>query len=166
MSTNPSDSNALGSFIASEVTRAEQIFQNFRSRALNLITTSGGLVTLVSGLLAIAIGTQNSVVPIAARWTISISLASFIISAICALLINKPAKISSSDEKYLKKYVENDWDAEGWGKSVAAQLVVYLASLRNNNVRTSKLLTTSIALQISGISFIAITAFLVLLHAG
>jgi hypothetical protein len=133
---------------------------------LNLITTSGGLVTLVSGLLAIAIGTQNSVVPIAARWTISISLASFIISAICALLINKPAKISSSDEKYLKKYVENDWDAEGWGKSVAAQLVVYLASLRNDNVRTSKLLTTSIALQISGISFIAITAFLVLLHAG
>jgi hypothetical protein len=133
---------------------------------LNLITTSGGLVTLVSGLLAIAIGTQNSVVPIAARWTISISLASFIISAICALLINKPAKISSSDEKYLKKYVENDWDAEGWGKSVAAQLVVYLASLRNDNVRTSKLLTTSIALQKSGISFIAITAFLVLLHAG
>ena len=160
------DSNALGSFVGSEVTRAEQIFQNFRSRALNLITTSGGLVTLVSGLLAIAIGTETSVVPVSARWTIGISLASFIASTIYALFINKPVKIQFSNEDELAKLVANDWDDEGWGQSVASHLVVYLTSLRKDNVRTSRLLTVSIALQISGITFIAISAFLILLHAG
>jgi len=155
----------LGSFVASEVARAELIFQNFRSRALSLITTSGGLVTLVSGLLAIAIGTGKSTVPVDARWTVSISLFSFVVSTIFALMINTPKRIKSSDEADLAKLVENDWNDSGWGQRVAELLVVYLTSLRKDNVRTSKLLTKSIALQISGIFFIAVSAFLILLHA-
>jgi hypothetical protein len=161
-----SSPNDLGVYIASEVARAEQDYQNVRTRALSLVGTSGGLVALVSGLLAIAVGSAKAVVPTDARWTIAVALSSFILSTISALVVNFPQTVTSSDQTKLGSLVECHWDDEGWNKSVAEILVTYLGSLRKNNGRTANWLTSSVTFQILGISFIAVSAFLILLSAS
>lgn len=163
---NASGPNDLGAYVASEVDRAEQDYQNVRNRALNLVATSGGLVTLVSGLLAIAVGTDKSIVPLDSRWTIAVALGSFIASTVFALIINFPQSVTSSDQTKLGALVEGHWDDDGWSKRVAEILVEYLKSLRVDNGRTANWLTASISSQIAGITFIAVSAFLILIHAS
>ena len=158
--------NALGEYVAAEVTRAELDYQNVRSRALSLVAASGGLVALVSGLLAIAAGSSKSAVPSDSEWTIGIALGFFVISTICALEINLPQQVISGDVSKLGSLVECHWDDTGWDKSVATILVQYLASLRKDNSRNAKWLKASIGLQILGISFIAVSAILILVHTN
>jgi hypothetical protein len=160
------DNNDLSSFVESEVLRAENTFKNFRDRSLTLITTSGALVAIVSGLLAIAVGASKTKVPVDSQCTIAVSLLSFIASAVCSLFINKPVKIRSGDEDQLAGYVQDNWDDEGWGQEVAKLLVVYLTDLRNDNERTAKLLSKSIKSQIGGMTLIAVSVVLILIHAG
>jgi hypothetical protein len=158
--------NDLGAYVATEVARGEQDYKNVRDRALSLVTTSGGLVAVISGLLAIAVGTTQSVVPTNAKWTVAISLGSFVVSTIFALFINLPQTVISSDEDALGTYVECHWDDSGWDKEVASIEVDYLKSLRRDNAHTSKILKASISFQILGIAFIGASAYFILLHAS
>ncbi len=161
-----SKGNDLGAYIASEVTGAKADYQNVRTRALSLVTTSGGFVALVSGLLAIAAGVAKSSVPIDARWTIAVSLAAFVTSALFALVINRPQIVLSSDEDELASYVKDNWVDDGWDQSVATISVTYLRSLRNNNLKTSRWLARSIAFQIAGIVFIAVSVLMILISTN
>lgn len=158
--------NALGAYVATEVSRAEQDYQNVRSRALSLVTTSGGLVALISGLLAIAEGTSSSVIPKDSEWTIGVALSFFIVSTVCALAINLPQTVVSGDVTKLGALVDCHWDDTGWDKSVATILVEYLVSLRKDNTRNATWLRWSILFQILGIAFIAVSAFLILIHTN
>ena len=158
--------NDLGAYIDSEVTGAKEDYQNVRSRALSLVTTSGGFVALVSGLLAIAAGVAKSSVPMDARWTVAVSLAAFIVSALFALCINRPQTVLSSDEDELAGYVKSNWNDTGWDQSIATISVTYLKTLRQNNLKTSKWLARSIAFQITGIVFIAVSVLLILINSN
>lgn len=160
-----SSTNELGAYIASEVGRAELDYQNVRTRSLSLITTSGGLLTIVSGLLAVGVGTANAIVPTDSRWTVAIALVAFLASAVCGLIINFPQRVVSSDETQLGGLVENDWSESGWDQEVAKVLVTYLTSLRDDTSHTIKWLKASISLQICGIGFVGLTAILILIHA-
>jgi hypothetical protein len=157
--------NPFGAYIASEVARAELDFQNVRSRSLSLITTSGGLLTLVAGLLAVGVGSSNAIVPTDSRWTVAVALVAFLASAVCGLLINFPQGVVSSDEKKLGAIVKDHWNDTTWDQDVATALVKYLVSLRADTRYTVKLLKASISLQISGVGFVGLTAILILIHA-
>jgi hypothetical protein len=157
--------NELGTYIASEVARAELDYQNVRTRSLSLITTSGGLLTLVASLLAVGVGTANAIVPTDSRWTVAIALVAFLSSAVCGLIINLPQRVISSDETQLGGIIEQHWSESGWDEEVAKVLVTYLVSLRDDTGHTSKWLRAAITLQICGIGFVGLTAILILIHA-
>jgi hypothetical protein len=123
-------------------------------------------VALVSGLLAIAAGSTKPVLPLSSRWTLGVALVAFVASAICALIINVPGKLTASDVSDLRKLVDKDWTDEGWDQQVASILVYYLESLRKNNESNADWLIASIALQIVGIALIAVTAALIMAHVG
>lgn len=163
---NVAGPNELGAYIAAEVTRTEQDYQNVRSRALNLVATSGGLVALVTGLLAIAAKTITSAIPTDSRWTIAIAMGSFIASTICALVVNYPQRVVSGDLTKLGALVECHWEDSGWDKSVAQILVTYLISLRKDNNHSAKWLKASITLQIAGIAGLGIATFMIIQHAS
>lgn len=158
--------NELGAYVASELAGAKADYQVVRNRALNLVSTSGGFVALVSGLLAIAAGVSKSSVPIDARFSIALSLAAFVVSAIFALNINRPQTVTSSGHEQLAKFVENNWNDVGWDKSIALISVEYLATLRQNNKRTTQWLSKAITYQIVGILLIAISVLLILVSDG
>jgi len=156
-------SQELGAHVSAEVARAEQDYQSVRSRALNLIAVGGGLVTLVSGLLAIAAGgSKGDVVDTSTKVILGIGLAAFVASIIVALLINIPGWVTATDVADLREKVEKEWGAEGADQQVAAVEVEYLDSLRQNNRRTAKQLIWSIGFQCVGIAGIALAAVLVL----
>jgi hypothetical protein len=159
-------SNMLGLYIASEVAGAEQDYQNVRNRATNLLSTSAGLVALITGLLAIAVQRTNSSVPIVVRFTVAVALSSFVVSAAYALLINRPQTILGSDEAELEKWVKDDWDKASWEQDVAAIQSTYLTSLRVANVTNSTRLRWSIICQIVGIAFTSVSAVALLISAG
>jgi MFS family permease len=160
------ETNDLGAYIGAEVSRSEQDFQATRSRALSLIGVSGGLVALVSGLLAIAVGNSTQDVTGSAQVILAIALFAFVLSAVCGLIINFPAKVVFSDTGSLRQLVASNWGDDGWDQQVAVRLVEYLDSLRRNNNRNAIWLIISIGFQILGIATIAVAAILILSHAG
>lgn len=152
--------NDLGAFVAAEVTRAEQDYQNVRTRAINLTGISGTVVALTSGLLAIAVHSSNSsAIPTDARWMVATALALFVASTVTALIINFPSRVTASKidgNEGLARLVADDWGDEGWDQRVAQMQVKYLASLRDSNGLKANLLALTIALQASGMASLAI----------
>jgi len=102
-------SKELAAHVSAEVARAEQDYQSVRSRALNLIAVGGGLVTLVSGLLAIAAGgSKGDVVDTSTKFILGTGLAAFVVSIILALLINIPGWVTATDVADLREKVEKE----------------------------------------------------------
>src|SRR5271155_5174694 len=111
--------NDLGAHVATEVSRSEADYQNVRNRALNLVGVSGGVVALISGLLAIASGTTKVSLSAGAEWTAALALAAFVLSTVCALITNSPGDVVASDVPGLRDLVDSHWDDEGWDQQVA-----------------------------------------------
>jgi hypothetical protein len=159
--------NDLGQIVAAEVGRAEADYQAVRSRALNIVGLAGGLVTLVTGLLAIAVGStkvERVVLSGDARWTLGLALLGFVASTVCALVINLPGRVTAFDVPNLRMKVQDEWDASGQDQEGAAVLVDYLDSLRVNNGLNARLLMAAILCQILGIVGMATTAILIANH--
>jgi hypothetical protein len=123
---------------------------------------SGGLVALVSGLLAIAAGGPKATVPAGSVWIIAAALVALVACTICALVVNVPGEVTASNVTSLRELVKNDWHDTGWDQQVASLLVDYLKSLRINNAHNARWLIASIAFQIAGIALIAVSAVLIL----
>jgi hypothetical protein len=156
----------LGTLISDEVTRAELDYQNFRSRALNVVTTAGGIVTLITGLLAIAIGTTAVVVTYECKVLLIVALVLLLVSACLALGINLPQRVQAAHEGELATFVKREWGHRGWEQRTAEFLVTYLASLRSDNKHSSRLLKFSIGAEILGLVFLAAAAVTILDSAG
>ena len=156
--------NELGTLIVAEVGRAESDFQGGRTKALSVVGIAGGIVTLTTGFLGVAAGSNKDFLQAGDRWALVLALAAFVVAAILALIANLPAKVTLSKANELKPLVTEYWDAEGWDRRVAELYIDYLISLREANRRTAHLLTAAIACEIAGIAFTALLALLVVSH--
>ncbi len=156
--------NDLGQFIKDEVARAEGDFQGFRTRSLNLVAMSGVLVTLTTGLLSVAAGSRNDVVPSSALWVVLVTMLAFILAAIFALMIHLTVMVRLPDETLLDTYVRDHWTAPNLEERVAEQAVKYLTSLREANSSAADWMNRAIIAEIVGIGSTALLATLVLQH--
>ena len=152
----------LGSFVSAEVTRAEAAYEGVRTRSLNTVGVAGALVALIAALIGLAAGSHKDILSSGARWTAAVALAAFVLSAICALIINVPARVVASNAAQLRQFTSDHWDDEGWDQSVATFLVEYLVSLREANAASSRWLIASIMLEVAGIALMAVTALVVM----
>jgi magnesium-transporting ATPase (P-type) len=156
--------NELGSFIAAEVSRAEVDFQTNRARSLSIVGVTGGIVGLVSGLLAIAAGSRRDILPKGGFVVLAVALLAFVAAAVFALCVNLPATVTAADMKAVKRFVESKWDADDWDKQVADLYVDYVASLRTVNSRSAKFINASIVCEIAGIVCISVMTFIIVWH--
>jgi predicted lysophospholipase L1 biosynthesis ABC-type transport system permease subunit len=157
----PSD---LGDLIKAEVSRAESDFQAFRARAISVVAVAGGLVALVTGFLSVAAGSSKDILPSDGRWPLVLAVACFVLSTICALVINLPKAVDQADTEALRTFVDANWDDDGWDQSVARLLVNYLSSLREANVKAARWLVGAVGLEILGIAFTAVMAIYIVGH--
>ena len=156
------DSNALGKFIADEVSRAESIFDSFRSRSTAVIAVSTGTVGVAAGLIAIAAGDSKEVLPPNGPKWVVIAVSLFVAATLLALLVHVPTTVSAADDSALVGFVSDHWEDDGWDKSVAEQQLVYLKSLHDANARFGRLMFGSLAAQLLAVASTGYLAVLII----
>jgi hypothetical protein len=151
--------NELGALIASEIASAEDDLNRMRSSALNLVGVSGGLVTLMTGVVAVAGRQQTATLRSwGPRAVLIAGLLSYVAAGIVALRVNRPADVEMANPTELERFARDNWDDEGWDQQVAIVNAKYLTSLRSVNEDVAKGYAASIGLTIAGIAFTVIVA--------
>ena len=148
--------------IQSELTRAETDLTGFRSRALTVVTTSAGVVTLLTGLVTFAASRaeEDDGINAASVALIAVALAGFVVAAVLALFANRSREIRRPKADSLRVAVTpegwyDDEDDSEHQREVASVLVTYLISVRNAADSTARTLNRAIACQIFGLLFAA-----------
>jgi hypothetical protein len=160
-------SNALGDLIEAEVERAEADMTAARNRGQAVLTASGALVTLLAGVLALAVGkdAKVTVTGLMAGATVAALLA-FIGATIFVLIMYLPVQVQAVSDADVANYAKESWEDEGWDQQVSIVLATYLQSMRKANKRLVNLLTCAITAEVIGIASAAVMALSLLGQAA
>lgn len=130
---------------------------------------SGGLVTLLFGLAALATQTKSTyTLPHQARSYLYVALVLFGVSAVLAIVTNLPLKYKNITPSGLQMVVsEERWDDdEGLAQmNVASTRVRMLIWNRVINTRKAYVLIGAIVVQIAAVVYVALAVYEVLKHA-
>ncbi len=148
-------------YIASQVSDAASASQETTKRAITVVTTAGGLVTLLSALVGFAtINRKDAFFPASARGVLGWALVFFVAAAVVALVTQLPLLIAVPEVESLEKLVTESWgDTEkDAGQQVAAAQVDQLKTdLRMNTIR-SWLLIGAITAEVVAVALTGVTA--------
>lgn len=148
-------------YIARLVGDQEARKASIESRGLSVVTTSGGLVSLLFGLVAVVTKAEGFDLPTATHGPLTAGLLLFVGAATCGLLVNKP----SSD------YLNVDVDAamteerlkERWSESatdvrlrVATNNVNSLREAQRVNELKGRFLFVAVLLELGAVIFVAL----------
>jgi hypothetical protein len=126
---------------------------------MSVLTASGALVTLLAGLLAIAVGRDSA---LELSWLsvglATVGLLSFVAATVFVLLMYLPADVDAASGADLERLVDESW-ADEWEQEVARVLVTYLRSVRAANGALNERIKLAVMFEVGGI---AATAFLAL----
>jgi len=152
-------SESLGRLIDDEVARAESDMAAKRSRAQAVLTASGALVTLLTGLLAVAVSQEAGLrLTGPSKWLAFLALLAFVGATICVLLLYRPVAADAADVDDLARLSKDEWGQDGYDRDVAMFLVEYLRSLRTANTTLSRWLMAAIGLEVLGVALTAALA--------
>jgi NADH:ubiquinone oxidoreductase subunit K len=134
----------------------------FRQRAVGVVTTSGALVTLLTGLVAIAVG-SSSHRPLSGVSDVFLILAivAFLVAAGLALYVNVPKDVSRADIASLRELTEDKWDDSPFEASldVANLRIDELESMRGVNKTHERVLAWAIGAEIVAVFLLGLVAF-------
>jgi hypothetical protein len=147
--------SAYGSLIDAELSSTSAASQEISRRALTVVSTSGGLVTLLSALIGFAaVNRKDAFFPATARGPLTVAVFSFIAAAVIALLAQLPLLVRFIDVGALRRVVNNSWaDTESVAsQEVASVRVDVLATARRMNTVRSWLLVGAITAEIAAVA--------------
>jgi hypothetical protein len=146
---------AYGSFVDAEFTSSVSSSQEISRRALTVVSTSGGLATLMATAIGFAaVNRKDAFFPSSARAPLVTAIIFFIIAAVVALLAQLPLLVRFIDAKSLQSLVTEAWDDS---EHDAAQQVAFtrtqmLATERKMNTVRSWLLIGAIVFEIVAVA--------------
>lgn len=156
---------AYSSFIDSQLAEERSSKISLESRGITVITTSGSVVGVLFGLLAVIGGTTQFVLPEDARPWFAAALLTLTVSAVGGLLVNLPLAYEEADPKALEGLLINpdgSWAPE-WEESIiegsrrVAQVnIKLLSAARNKNRMKSFLLFSAQIAEVVGVALLAI----------
>lgn len=151
--------NPVGLLIEDEVRRAESDLVTVRARAQGVLAISGALVTVLAGLLALAVGKQTALeLDGMTVVTAALTLVSFVAATVAVLIIFLPFDADAPKADDLWAYTQNNWGEAGWDEDVAQSLALYLKSMRRVNKAQAKRLALAVFFQVVGIFGAAVMA--------
>lgn len=158
-------SHAYRDLIEQEAKRAEDDLAAFRARSLTIVTTSSGIITLLTGVVTFAASrdAEELGLPAAAIALMGTGLALFLAAAVVAMLANasgivvRPSTPAMEHAMSKEGWVEDD--AVEQERQVAAVLVKYVTSVQALADRAAIRLNLAIWLQIAGLGFSSVATF-------
>ena len=158
--------NELGTLIADEVKRAEVDFSALRTRGQAVLTASGGLVTLLAAVLALAVGKDQRLVLGGLTGSAAVvGLTMFVVATAFVLLMFLPSDVEVPQAADLERFAREEWESQGWDQQVAILLTKYLTSLRDANAGLAKKLIAAIVAEVLGIGAVALMALSLVVRA-
>jgi hypothetical protein len=146
-----------------EAKRAEDDLSAFRSRSLTIVTTSSGIITLITAVVTFAASKSEEERGLSdlAIAVVALALALFLAAAVLALLANAAGDITRPAGPELERIVTSGgWStnsADEQEREVAEVTVAYVVSVRELAGKAADRLNWAIALQIAGL-FVAAAA--------
>jgi hypothetical protein len=153
--------DAYAAFIESELTREHDRRDKINSQSTGVVTGSGALLTLSTGLLAFLKGKEY--VPRShSSWLFAIALAMYLTSAILGLLAATSRNYKVATSGTLSAMLGKHWtDSEITAKNNVATLKIRsLASLRSGNNTKANLLLAAVLVQVSAVAVLAVALYL------
>lgn len=168
---SPAAGAVFAPFVTAQLDQERARKTSIESRALNVITSSGALIALTTGILTIARnGSKETLSPIAVA-VIVVAYALFLLAACVGLVTNY---LGNSVGSYAEIPLSNlqiwvkDWastDQLGASQSVAEQQLATLAHARELNTNKTKFLALAVAAEVVAVTLLVTALGIVLIHA-
>jgi hypothetical protein len=152
-------------FVEAQLAEERATKTSLEGRGITVITTSGGLVTLLFGLVALATkGAQTYTLPDAATKLLIAAAALLTVAGVFGLLTNWGLSYREASVEGLRDLLDRDWTAaEPAGqRDVAATTIDILQASRDNNAAKARMLRVAMGMEIAGVLAVALAAVNVL----
>lgn len=136
---------------------------SIEQRGLAVVTTSGTIVTLLFGLVALLTKGESFTFPDAGRGTLLVALIFFTVAAIFGVVVNAPLDYKNADldddERFWKWWGEAN--ERGTERITATRLRLFRVAQERNGFK-GKVLIAAVAAEVSAVGFLAITVVVIL----
>ncbi len=145
-------------YIESALKAQEERRASLDARALAVLSTSGGLLTLVFALTVLVTGDTFRVSPEGARG-VAVALAFFLAASVTGLIANRLTPYEVPADETLGRLISDHWkDDEVDARNICAAMnLATVASLRAGNNRKARLTEVALLLQLLAITSLVIT---------
>lgn len=162
--------------IERDAKRAEDDLAAFRARALTVVTTSAGVVTLLTGLTAFSASKseEEAGLPRAGVWFVGFALGFFLISAVLALLAQRAGEVKTADKgalvartvhaQWYEKTEDGEPDTDDQERVAAKLTAEYAETVHGLAQDVAKKTNLAIAAQIVALALASIAALIFLVQ--
>jgi hypothetical protein len=152
-------------FIGAQLAEDRATKSSLEARGITVITTSGGLITLLFGLVALATNEAATYTLPDPAPVLLIGAALLLTAAgACGLLTNWALSYREATVDGMNELLQRDWDADlAQGQlDVAATIVAIIGTSRDKNDEKANLLRAALVFEILGVICVAAAAIVVL----
>lgn len=156
---DPDAGSEYAKLIQEQLDEERKVKASLERRGITVVTTSGTLVTLLFGLVAVVTKASDFEVTTGARWFIYVALGLFVAAAVCALATNFPQKYEEADPDELQRLITEDYwqTSQGVGSRRSSELrVKVLRSARAAHTTKACLLRWALGIEVVAAGALAI----------
>lgn len=150
--------SVLASYISTQLAKQDARKASLEQRGLAVITTSGVLVTLLFGLVALSTRSADTfILPKHAAYLLAIAVVCFAIAAVTAILTNVPIGYEEPDIEPIRKVARDEWDTprpKMMRDAALTDLKVLADAKRKNDVK-AKLLFRAVSFEVAAVVLVA-----------
>lgn len=153
-------------YIKGQLARQDERKTSLERRGVNVITTSGVLVSLLFGLTTVLTGADNYQLPPGTKPWIYSALICFVLAAIGGIVTNIPMLYSGVRPDGLKAATQNNWgdSAETANLRVASTDVNLIATAQKLNSIKGWVLLGAVVAQMAAVVSLAFAVRVILVH--
>lgn len=154
----PDQGVTYSAFVEAELKFEYERRASLDARGAAIVTTSGGLVTLLTGLAALALGKDMTVTGLA-RFLVVLALLAFVSAGVAGIRANRLRNYEVTSATTLDHMLSNPhWkDSETTARNVCAKRnVITIRTLRNGNNKKADQITHALGLQVVAIALFAV----------
>jgi hypothetical protein len=154
----PEGSGPIFAALVTELVAAEdKRRESLEARGAGVITTSGALVTLLLALAALVTREQTFTLPDAARDSLSLAVAAFVLAALLAIATSAPQRARVTEPAELAELLPALWDRspDYALKKATATRLEQLETTQTANDRKAFALLAAVAAQVVAVMLLA-----------